>query len=133
MRFYVASGLENRELAKTMISFIQARGHLPVYDWTVHGDVRGQGEARLMDVAAQEYGAVREAEFVFIMLPGGCGTHTELGIALGSHANKRIVLWSATGREFQDGPNTCVFYHHRAVERIVCPFEELMQRLNGMV
>lgn len=133
MRFYVASGLENRDLAEDMIVFIHGRGHLPVYDWTVHGDVRGQGAGRLREVATHECSAVREAEFVLVMLPGGYGTHTELGIALGSRSNKRIVLWSATGKEFEDGPYTCAFYHHMSVERIVCPYENLKARLCGMI
>ncbi len=133
MRFYIASGLENRALAKDMLTFIQGRGHMPVYDWTAHGDVRGQGEQRLSEVAASESGAVRDAEFVLIMLPGGCGTHTELGLALGTRSNKRILLWSATGKEFVDGPDTCVFYHHRSVERLVCSYAELKQRLESIL
>lgn len=133
MRFYVATGLVNRDQAQDMIAFIQDRGHLPVYDWTAHGDVRGQGTERLAEVAFSEYSAVRDAELVLLMLPGGCGTHTELGIALGTRANKRILLWSATGKEFEDGPNTCVFYHHLAVERIVCPYEELKERLSAVL
>lgn len=129
MRFYVATGLENRDLAQDMIAFIQGRGHMPVYDWTAHGDIRGQGGDRLMEVASSEYSAVKDAEFVLMMLPGGCGTHTELGIALGTRSNKRILLWSATGKEFEDGSNTCVFYHHLALERIVCSYEELKEHL----
>ena len=127
MRFYIASGLENRALAKDMLAFIEGRGHIPVYDWTAHGDVRGQGEERLVEVAAFESAAVRDAEFMLVMLPGGYGTHTELGIALGTRSNKRILLWSATGKEFTDGPDTCVFYHHRSVERITCSYPELKQ------
>lgn len=129
MRFYIASGLENRALAKDMLLFLQGRGHMPVYDWMAHGDVRGQGEERLAEVAASESGAVRDAELILVMLPGGCGTHTELGLALGTRSNKRIMLWSATGKEFVDGPDTCVFYYHRSVERLVCSYAELKQRL----
>lgn len=129
MRFYIASGLQNRALAKDMIDFIQSRGHTLVYDWTGHGDVRGQGLDRLTEVASAEYSAVRDAEFLLVMLPGGCGTHTELGIALGTRSNKRIILWSATGQEFIDGPDTCVFYHHRAVEQVACSYEELRELL----
>lgn len=47
MRFYVASGLANREQAMDMIRFLSSRGHTPTYDWTEHGDVRGQGLDRL--------------------------------------------------------------------------------------
>lgn len=133
MRFYVASGLENRELARDMIAFIEGRGHTPVYDWTTHGDVRGEGKERLMAVASSEYSAVRDAELMLVLLPGGPGTHTELGIALGTRSNKRILLWSASGKEFEDGPSTCAFYHHLALEQLVCSYEELKQRLSAIL
>lgn len=129
MRFYVASGLENRERAQDIIQFLAKHGHMPTYDWTTHGDVRGEGVDRLMAVASNEVSAVRDAELVIVMLPGGQGTHTELGIALATRANKRVLLWSATGEEFEDGQKTCVFYHHLAVERLACPYEELVERL----
>lgn len=59
MRFYVASGLANREQAMDMIRFLSSRGHTPTYDWTEHGDVRGQGLDRLQMVATSETSAVR--------------------------------------------------------------------------
>ena len=58
MRFYVASGLANREQAMDMIRFLSSRGHTPTYDWTEHGDVRGQGLDRLQMVATSETSAV---------------------------------------------------------------------------
>lgn len=131
MRFYVASGLENRDRAREIIQLLSERGHMPTYDWTAHGDVRGEGAERLMAVASNEVSAVRDAELVIVMLPGGQGTHTELGIALATRANKRILLWSATGEEFEDGPKTCAFYHHLAVEQLACPYEALVERLHG--
>jgi len=133
VRFYIASGLENRELVKDMMDFFRNSGHEPAYDWTAHGDVRGQGLNRLMEVAISEYNAVRDAEFLLVMFPGGKGTHTEIGIGLGAHANKRIVLWSATGKEFEDGPDTCAFYHHQAIEKLVCSYDELKERLSAIL
>ena len=118
MRFYVASGLANREQAMDMIRFLSSRGHTPTYDWTEHGDVRGQGLDRL-----------RDAEFVLVLLPGGQGTHTELGIALATRANKRIMLWSETGKEFLDNADTCVFYHHMSIEQVTCSYQALKAKL----
>ena len=133
MRFYVASGLENRELAADMVRFIAERGHMPIYDWTEHGDVRGQGEDRLMEVASNDLFAVRDSEIAIFLLPGDKVTHTELGIALATRSNKRIMLWSSTGKEFEDGSDTCVFYHHRGVERIVCSFAEFKKQLSAIL
>lgn len=133
MRFYVASGLQNREAARSLIRHLSDRGHLPTYDWTEHGDVRDQGEAFLSSVALNEARAVCDAEFVVVLLPGGCGTHTELGLAIASRANKRILLWSETGDEFLTGKNTCAFYHHPVVERISCPFEMVGERVEALL
>ena len=129
MRFYVASGLSNRDQAMDMIRFLSSRGHTPTYDWTEHGDVRGQGLDRLQMVATSETSAVRDAEFVLVLLPGGQGTHTELGIALATRANKRIMLWSETGKEFLDNANTCVFYHHMSIEQVTCSYQALKAKL----
>ena len=128
MKFYVASGLVNRDRVRSVVDALAALGHTPAYDWTLHGDVRRCGEERMREVAGKEAQGVVESELVLLMLPGGAGTHTELGLALAARGNKRILLWSATGREFQ-GNETCVFYHHPAVRRICCPFEELMEAL----
>jgi hypothetical protein len=70
-----------------------------------------------------------DAELVVLLLPGRFGTHAELGMALASAENKRILLWSETPAPFDGTEGFCVFYHHPAVERVVCPFEELLAML----
>ncbi len=133
MRFYVASGLPNRSRAKKFIGVLSSYGHIVTYDWTEHGDVREKSEAVLSEVSMNEVRAVCDAELVVILLPGGKGTHTELGLALASRTNKRILLWSETGAEFLSGNDTCVFYHHPVVERISCPFEQLGERILSLL
>ena len=88
------------------------------------------GAERMSEVAFNELRAVRDAELVVARLPGGQGTHTELGVALATRSNKRIILWSETGDEFAFDNRTCTFYFHPAAERVVCPFEELLEILN---
>ena len=129
MRIYVASGLVKRDRVKEVITRLVSLGHIIAYDWTLHGDVRGDGEARMREVAQNEAEGVASAELALLLLPGGKGTHTELGAALATRANKRIVLWSELGAEFSGGADACVFYHHPAVERLCCPFGELFDRL----
>ena len=129
MNFYVASGLINRERVAQVVEWLKARGGTPAYDWTRHGDVRSQGEERMQAVSQNEVNAVCESDLVLALLPGGKGTHIELGIALATRANKRILLWSETGAEFGGGQDTCVFYHHPALTRIVCPFDALPAQL----
>ncbi|MDR0839845.1 MAG: hypothetical protein LBN26_00435 [Christensenellaceae bacterium] len=132
MRFYVASGLPNRERAADAVRFLTSLGHTPSYDWTAHGDVRSEGEARMGQVSTNELAAVCDAELVVVLLPGGPGTHTELGAALATREDKRIFLWSQEESALGGGPQTCVFYHHPAVTRICCPYEELLQQLAAL-
>ena len=109
---------------------MRRNGHEQTYDWTTHGDIRHEGAERMSEVAFNELRAVRDAELVVALLPGGQGTHTELGVALATRSNKRIILWSETGDEFAFDNRTCTFYFHPAAERVVCPFEELLEILN---
>ncbi len=132
MRFYIASGLENRERVKTVADKLTALGHTLSYDWTEHGDVRDKGLDVLTGIATSEAFAVIDSDCVLILLPGGKGTHTELGLALASRANKRILLWSETGMEFHSDKNTCAFYHHPSVQQMVFPFEDLLSYLQGL-
>lgn len=129
MKFYVASGVSNAEKVNQAASVLKEAGHERTYDWTTHGDVSKADPNFKQHVASSESRGVLEAELVVLLLPGRFGTHAELGIALASAGNKRILLWSETAAPFDGTEGFCVFYHHPAVERVVCPFEELLTRL----
>jgi hypothetical protein len=129
MKFYVASGVPNAEKVNQAAAALTAAGHMRTYDWTTHGDVSKTPDERKREVAANEARGVTDAELVVLLLPGRFGTHAELGIALATAANKRILLWSETAAPFDGTEGFCVFYHHPAVERIVCPFDELLTQL----
>lgn len=130
MRFYISTGLLNRRRAEELSETLQRRGHELTYDWMSNGDVRREGDIRMGEVAFNELRAVRDAELVVVLLPGGGGTHTELGLAIATRGNKRIIIWSEQGDEFSFDERTCVFYFHPCCERVVCPFEELLSRLD---
>ena len=132
MKFYVASGVPNAERVNEAAAVLGARGHERTYDWTRHGDVSAELPARKREVAQTEALAVIDAELVVLLLPGRFGTHAELGIAIASCANKRILLWSESSAPFDGTQGFCVFYHHPAVEKIVCPFEALLANLNTL-
>ncbi|MBR3382723.1 MAG: hypothetical protein IKG85_06795 [Clostridia bacterium] len=130
MRFYISTGGMNAGRAIELSEILKSRGHELTYDWMAHGDVRREGEIRMGEVAFNELRAVRDAELVIALLPGGAGTHTELGQAIATRGNKRIIIWSETGSEFSPDERTCVFYFHPCCERVVCPFDELLRRLD---
>ena len=130
MKYYVASGVSNAEKVNQAAAALNAAGHQRTYDWTGHGDVSKADPAFKRHVAASESMGVLEAELVVLLLPGRFGTHAELGMALATAGNKRILLWSETPAPFDGTEGFCVFYHHPAVERVVCPFEELLETLS---
>src|SRR5207237_7921708 len=85
-------------------------GHEISYDWTLHGSVKSTSEERLREVATLELDGVSEADFVVVLLPGGNGTHLELGFAIAR--GKRVFLHSEDSSVFALGPQTNPFYHH---------------------
>ena len=133
MKFYVASGLENRERAAKLINEIRLKGHEIAYDWTVHGDVRSSGESVMRQTAENEIQAIFDAELFIALLPGGKGTHAELGAALASKGNKRIWLWAETPEAFGGGESTCVFFHHPSITILSCSFSSLCEMLTESI
>lgn len=114
--YYIASRLENAPTVRMVHAKMQARGWEPTYDWTVHGSVRGQGAARMAEVAAAEMAGVEKARVVVALLPGGKGTHNEFGAAL--FGRKPIIAHTTDPRLFSDSEETCAFYHHPLVCRV---------------
>ena len=117
MRFYVSGGPENTQRVAEINEALAHNGHII----TAPSVMAGTGYDALFEAAY--------ADFVLLLLPGSYETHVELGLALASRNNKRIVLWSETGNEYADGAAACAFYHHTAVERRSGSFEELLEML----
>jgi len=117
MKFYIASKLENAEIVKRVAEVLKSAGHVHTYDWTEHGSVENEGPARIAEVAEKERSGVTAADMVIVILPGGRGTHTELGIALGRE--KPIIICAETDDAFQQDERTCAFYWNAEVSRVV--------------
>lgn len=132
MKYYVASGVPNAEKVNIVADLLNKKGHVRTYDWTKHGSVADAPPERKREVAHTEASAVQAAELVVLLLPGRFGTHAELGLAIGSAENKRILLWSETDAPFSGESGFCVFYHHPTVERLVCSFDELLKTLTQL-
>jgi nucleoside 2-deoxyribosyltransferase len=104
---YVATGLENRTLAAQVISALREAGFRITYDWTTHGSVSGEPLERRREVALDEANGVRKAALLVVLLPGGRGTHVEMGIAIGLAIP--VVLIS------EDDPGRTIFYESPGV------------------
>ena len=108
MIFYIATKLENHENHNRLRDYLLGLGHQISYDWTNHGSVQGEGDARIAEVAAMQ--GVQDASVVIVLLPGGRGTHVELGAAWAS--SRRIFIHGP--RAAEDG-RECAFYHSPGV------------------
>lgn len=106
-------------------------GHEISYDWTLHGSVKSVSKERLREVASKELNGVSEADFVVVLLPGGHGTHLELGFAIARE--KKVFLHSEDPIIFELGPQTNAFYHHPDIIRLQCPLADVGTALQSYI
>ena len=92
----------HKQLSANLIDLV----HEITYDWTQHGSVQDDGPERIAEVAAAESRGVYLADAVIVLLPGGRGTHAELGMAYA--LGKRIFIHGP--RAGEDG-RECAFYY----------------------
>jgi hypothetical protein len=116
--YYIATTISNWRNHNVVRDLLDAHGHRCTYDWTVnldHGDLRGKPVEQLQKVAQEEMQGIRDADLVIVLLPGGVGTHAEIGAAyiLGkptiiNAAPKYFSADPVTGmtRNFYWSPNT---------------------------
>lgn len=87
MRIYVSAGLQNATMANVVAQFIRSQGHNVTSEWTTHYDAIRKGlragKGKLEIVAADAIQLVKESQGLIAIMPGGLGTHTEIGAALG--------------------------------------------------
>ena len=106
MNFYVASGLQNKEDVRKVSEQLTLLGWHHTYDWTQNE--RANSIEKLQEIGTLEKLAVKASDVVVVMLPGGKGTHIELGMALAW--DKRIFLYDPSN-EVMNVSTTCTFYH----------------------
>ena len=130
MKIYIASKLENYLQVQALRDALLAAGHSITYDWTLHGSVHGQGEDRLREVAAAERNGVLQADLVIVLLPGGRGTHAELGMA--NALGKPVIIFSSFNEPFDEyGGTTCAFYWNENVMQFFSPDREPHEFIPG--
>lgn len=125
VKFYIATRLENAGQAREVAEALKAAGHLHTYDWTVHGSVQLE---RLEEVSMLEAKGVMDADIVIALLPGGRGTHVEIGIGLG--ASKPVLLCAEQEDTFT-GPDVCAFYRHYQTMHVIGSPKEWIREALG--
>ena len=131
MKYYIATSTTNAASHRTVRDALKQFGHEITYDWTVHGSVRETSKERLQEVAHAEFEGILQADFVLVLLPGGKGTHAELGFSIASE--KQVFVHSQDPLAFELGPQVCAFYHHRDVIRLTCPIEDVSEQVHELL
>ncbi len=122
MKYYIATSLLRAQEHKQVRASLEEFGYVLSYDWTLHGSVKTVSKERLREVSINELNGIRAADYVIVLLPGGFGTHVELGFAIA--AGKKVFLYSEDPELFELGPQTNAFYHHPDVTRLCCPLAD---------
>lgn len=106
MKFYIASGFKNKELVQKIAKDIQTQlGWEHTYDWTANE--RAETIETLTVIGVKEFEGVLESDVVIVILPGGKGCHTEMGIALGS---KKLLFLYDPDRILNNLSDAATFY-----------------------
>jgi hypothetical protein len=120
MNYYIATAFANID-GHNHVRDALGDAFTLTYDWTLNEPVEEGDFPRLREIADLEALGVRTADFVIVLLPGGTGTHAELGGAVIGGAvmgGKQVYLLDAKGvawRKRSDGGETCIFYHSSLV------------------
>lgn len=129
-KFYIATSLSRAKDHNFVRDHLLARGHVLTYDWTHHGSVKTTTLEMLNRVAHKEFEGVGAADFVVVLLPGGFGTHVEIGAAIAF--GKKVVIHSEDKEVFMPSDKTNAFYHHQGIEKLSCPFKEIGKHLDSL-
>ncbi|CAM3067437.1 nucleoside 2-deoxyribosyltransferase [Filibacter tadaridae] len=131
-KFYVASSFRNLESVRYVADHLKNKGYIQTYDWTQNAKAKREQTFTvedLRDIGEKEKNAVLESDFIVILLPGGKGTHIELGIALGQ--GKRTFLYSPN-EEVKNFETTSTFYHLAEVEKCYGTLDELLELVTAV-
>ncbi|MCG8434331.1 MAG: nucleoside 2-deoxyribosyltransferase [Gammaproteobacteria bacterium] len=113
MKVYVAGKLTDRAIVKDVMKAIRDLGHQITFDWTVRGSVADRPDLRASVADSEIYG-VQEANCLVVVLPGGRGTHVELGAALAR--GKSVYMLHLEEDSKDEYEYECVFYYHKLVK-----------------
>lgn len=117
MKYYIATSLSQQHWHNLLRDHLNKMDYQLTYDWTEHGSVKLEGENRLRQVAYNEMKGIQEADFVVGILPGGAGTHCELGLSIAW--NKPLFLITEDPSLVSSSEKTCAFYYADHVYRKV--------------
>ncbi|MEV5108240.1 nucleoside 2-deoxyribosyltransferase [Bacillus nitratireducens] len=101
MKFYIASGFQNKHIVRFVSSQLKEAGWYHTYDWTQNE--RAVNQEQLRGIGQAEKNAIKEADVFLLILDGGNGSHTELGMAIA--LEKKVYMYH------EGNPLQTTFYH----------------------
>lgn len=106
MKFYIATSLGNVAEHHRVRDWLLARGHIITVDWTEMESLKSTDDTmKLAERAYIDLDGVKDADTVIVLLPGGSGTHVELGAAIARR--KRVLMFGKHREDYR-----CVFHYH---------------------
>jgi nucleoside 2-deoxyribosyltransferase len=124
-RFYLSTRKDRVSDANAVRDALKQHGWTQTFDW-------GATEASKQDhaeIALAEIEGVRDAGILIVLMPGGFGTHVEIGAAL---ALGKPVILHAPNEEVLQMPYPCVFHYHPNVKILISEALQIDQLLSAI-
>lgn len=112
-RFYLSTRKDRSEEGARISRALVEHGWECTFDWTAIGDSE---HPDFPGVAQGEIEGIQQANVLIVLLPGGFGTHVEIGAAL---AFGELIIIHSPSQTVLETPYPCVFHYHPMVNRIV--------------
>lgn len=112
-RFYLATRKDRADQANAISGVLKGFGWERTLTWSDQAFADSESYAEL---AQAELQAIQDADVLIVMLPGGYGTHVEIGAAI---ALGKPVILHAPDKKTLDIPYPCVFHYHPQVKRLI--------------
>ncbi|PTI73807.1 nucleoside 2-deoxyribosyltransferase [Staphylococcus succinus] len=125
-KYYIASSFQNKTIVKELSQKLKKLGYLQTYNWTINN--KAETKEQLVKIGKDELKGISDSDFLIVVLPGGKGTHVELGIALSQ--NKPIYIYSQDSNMFNPS-NSCTFYHLPNVKIVTGEIVKLINTLEA--
>ena len=109
-RFYLSTQKDRNAEAIPLLEALKTRGWDRTFDWAGR---EASSDSEYADLAVAEIAGIRDADVVIVILPGGRGTHVEIGAAL---AMGKSIILHAPNRKVLESPYPCAFHYHPTVK-----------------
>ncbi|WP_323708199.1 nucleoside 2-deoxyribosyltransferase [Mammaliicoccus sciuri] len=128
IKFYVAGSFGNKNVVNKLIKSLEQHGLQNTYNWTLNDKAINKEDLR--KIGQSEAGAVKNSDILLAILPGGKGTYTEIGIAIGH--NKPILLLAQNEKIFE-ADNAATFYFLENVYRKQLDRVDVYEEVVGII